>query len=165
MPKTPPPQPLIIDRQYIKDLSFENPNAPAIYDDISGNRPKLSIQMDLTPTPLAERRYEIILSIRAGATKPDDSVAFLVELHYAGLATVGSEVPEEEVERLLLVETPRHLFPFARGILATVVRDGGYAPLIVNPIDFEVFYEKNLKGTLPTPDMPASAAAAPADAG
>jgi preprotein translocase subunit SecB len=152
MPKNPPLQPLTIDRQYIKDLSFENPNAPQIYDAIADQRPQLSISLDVTPFAIADRRYEIVLSIRARATRPDDSIAFLIDLHYAGLAAVGHEVPEAEVEPLLLIEAPRYLFPFARGILATVVRDGGYAPLVVNPIDFETFYKKNKKGTLPRPD-------------
>lgn len=161
MSNTPPLQPLTIDRQYIKDLSFENPNAPEIYGDITDNRPQLAISMDVTPIAIAERRYEIVLSIRAKATRPDDTVAFLVDLHYAGLAAVGEDVPEEEVEPLLLIEAPRHLFPFARGILATVVRDGGYAPLVVNPIDFETFYKKNKKGSLAEPaEQPAADPAA-----
>jgi len=164
MPKTPPSQPLIIDRQYVKDLSFENPHAPEIYDDIADNRPQLSISMDVTPIAIAERRYEIVLSIRARATRPDETVAFLIDLHYAGLAAVGSDVPEDDVEPLLLVEAPRHLFPFARGILATVVRDGGYAPLVVNPIDFDTFYKKNKKGSLAKADGHTAAGSAAADA-
>jgi len=164
MSKPPPLQPLTIDRQYIKDLSFENPHAPEIYDDIADNRPQLSISMDVTPIAIAERRYEIVLSIRARATRPDETVAFLIDLHYAGLAAVGSDVPEDDVEPLLLVEAPRHLFPFARGILATVVRDGGYAPLVVNPIDFDTFYKKNKKGSLAKAAGHTAAGSAAADA-
>lgn len=148
MSKTPP---LTIDRQYIKDLSFENPNAPDIFNDIAAQQPRISINMDLTPNAIGVRRYEIVLSLRVLATRSDESVVFLTDLHYVGLATVGPDVPEDSIERLVLVDTPRFLFPFARAILANAVRDGGYAPLVLNPVNFENFYENHKKGTLLKP--------------
>ena len=137
--------PLVIRAQYIKDLSFENPNAPAVFTGLADQAPQVNINLDVNSTVLAERTYEVVLNVRANA-ETGGKAAFLVELDYAALVTVGAAVPEAEVEMFLLRETPRFLFPYARNTLAEVTRDGGYPPLVINPIDFDEFYQRHKRG-------------------
>ncbi len=147
MDQTPPEQPLVIMAQYIKDFSFENPNAPEIYPALNENAPEIKVNIDVTPSHLDQRLYEVVLALRVSATS-GEKVAFLVELDYAAIVNIGEATPEEAVEPLLFSETPRHLYPFARSILAEVTRDAAFPPLFVNPIDFEAFYQRNKKGAL-----------------
>lgn len=147
MDQTPPEQPLVIMAQYIKDFSFENPNAPGIYQTLSESAPEITVNIDVTPLHLENRLYEVVLSLRVSATC-GETVAFLVELDYAALVNIGESVAEEALEPLLFSETPRHLYPFARSILAMATRDAAFPPLFVNPVDFESFYQRNKKGAL-----------------
>ena len=132
---------LIIRAQYIKDQSFENPNAPEIFSTIKEKTPKIDINVDVSPKSVGERTFEVTLTLRADA-QVDESSAFVAELEYAGLVSLGEGLSDEQVQHALLVETPRHLFPFARAIMANVTRDGGFPPLVVNPIDFRQMLEK-----------------------
>ena len=125
----------VIRTQYVKDQSFENPNAPEVYAMMAQEQPNLDISIDVTPTRLQERTFEVTLSLRADA-KIGETSAFVSELDYAGVVTIGEEVEEDTMHHLLMVETPQYLFPFARAILAGATRDGGFPPLVVNPIDF-----------------------------
>ncbi|MCG8355397.1 MAG: protein-export chaperone SecB [Kiloniellales bacterium] len=124
---------LLIHRHYIKDFSFENPNAPTIYT--SQQTPTIKVQIDVNVSRLAERVFETVLAIKVIATVEDKS-AFQVELEFAGLSKVGDNVDQSEFEHILGVEVPHLLFPFARNIVADVTRDGGYPPLLINPVDF-----------------------------
>ena len=135
MAESPANQMLVIHTQYIKDLSFENPNAPAIFSEPNNQAPTLNISLDVRTAQLDARTYEVVLSLRAQASLPERS-AFLAELEYAGVVSVPDAAAEADVEHLLKVEAPRHLFPFARNVLAFATREGGFPPLIVNPIDF-----------------------------
>ncbi len=147
MDQTPPEQPLVIMTQYIKDFSFENPNAPDIYPALNESAPEIKVNIDVTPVLLDKRLYEVVLSLRVSATS-GEKVAFLVELDYAAIVNIGESTAEEALEPLLFSETPRHLYPFARSILAEMTRDAAFPPLFVNPIDFETFYQRNKKGAL-----------------
>jgi preprotein translocase subunit SecB len=129
---------LLLNTQYIKDLSFENPNAPLVYADLQKG-PDVDVNIDVQVRHLQDRLYEVVLTSRVRASLKD-KVAFLIELDFAGLATVGHQVPQSEIEQLMLVEVPRFLFPFARSIIGNVTRDGGFPPLLINPIDFEELY-------------------------
>ena len=124
---------VLINTHYIKDLSFENPTAPAIFTKREGHDIKVSI--DVRAANLQQRLYEVTLAIKATATI-EDQTAFIIELDFAGLVSVGELVPEGDIESLLSVEVPRYLFPFARNVVADVSRDGGYPPLLINPVDF-----------------------------
>lgn len=130
--------PLVIGAQYIKDLSFENPNAPQVYGELHKG-PDINVNIDVQVRHLRDRLYEVVLTVRVKASVKE-AVAFLVELDFAGLATVGQQIPEPEVEHMMLVEVPRFLFPFARAVIGNVTRDGGFPPLLINPIDFEELY-------------------------
>ena len=122
--------------QYIKDLSFENPNAPAIYQ--STNAPGIDVQFNIGAQQVGEEVHEVTLKIDVRA-EGNGEVAFIVELAYAGLFGLRN-VPAEHLQPFLLGEAPRLLFPFARRVLADAVRDGGFPPLLLEPIDFGQLY-------------------------
>ena len=122
--------------QYIKDLSFENPNAPAIFQ--VQNPPAIDVQFNIGANQVAEEVHEVVLKIDVRADV-DGQVAFIVDLSYAGLFGVRN-VPAEHLQPFMLGEAPRLLFPFARRVLADAVRDGGFPPLLLEPIDFGQLY-------------------------
>jgi len=134
--------PLVINIQYIKDLSFEVPGAPAVYTTLRA-APRVDINLDVQGRRVQEGQnvFEVTLAIRAEATEPTANGGapgprvFLAELSYSGVFTLNN-VPENTVEPVLLVECPRILFPFARNILAEVTREGGFPPVLLQPIDF-----------------------------
>ncbi|TPE63644.1 protein-export chaperone SecB [Sandaracinobacter neustonicus] len=129
--------------QYVKDLSFENPNAPTSLQ--MGGQPKIEINVNVNARSGGQDMYEVELKIEASARTPDtNSLAFQVELLYAGLfRLVGA--PQEALEPFLVVEAPRILFPFARRVIADAVRDGGFPPLMLEPIDFGGLYLQQLE--------------------
>lgn len=130
--------PFAINLQYIRDLSFENPNAPQSFN-AGGDPPQISVDVNVSAKPVGTNLFETALAIRAEA-KRGDNVMFIVELSYAGICAVAAEVPAEHVRPLILIEGPRFLFPFARSIIADAVRDGGFPPLFITPIDFAQLY-------------------------
>ena len=129
--------PITILAQYLKDLSFENPGAPQVAT--AGHvSPHGRVDVDVKARSLGESGYEVSLLMRAEASR-DGAPAFLVEVEYAGIFKLEG-VPNEAIEPVLLIECPRILFPFARAIVSAATQDGGYAPLLVNPIDFAHLY-------------------------
>jgi len=137
--------PLAVNGQYIKDLSFESPNAPGILAELQNQQPDVNVNVDVQAAKLegqpANNMYEVILDVRA-ELKLGEKTGFIVELKYAGVFTIN--VPEEHLSAMLLIECPRILFPFARNILADATRDGGFVPLLLQPIDFAAMYQANL---------------------
>lgn len=131
---------LTIHTQYVKDLSFENPNAPRIYLNMKES-PAVSVNLDVEAARLQENAYEVVLSCEVTA-KIQDTTAFMVELKYGGLVSLGEDVTDEQREALLLIEAPRYLFPFARNVISGCSRDGGFPPLLVNPVDFTRLYHE-----------------------
>jgi len=130
-----PPVPrLQVVGQYVKDLSFENPGMPAN----PGGRPQIELGVDLQARQLDADAYEVELKMRVSA-QSEGRTLFLLELVYAGVFQLMN-VPEEMRQAILLIEGPHILFPFARRIVADVVRDGGMPPLLVEPIDFAALY-------------------------
>jgi preprotein translocase subunit SecB len=124
--------------QYVKDLSFENPNAPVSLQNNSG-QPKIDINVNVGARQAGEGVYEVELKLSAAATFESGQAAFIAELLYGGIFGLRN-VPEEHLELFLVVEAPRLLFPFARRILADATRDGGFPPLMLDPIDFAQLY-------------------------
>ena len=118
--------------QYVKDLSFENPNAPGVYQWQSA--PNVDVQFNIGAQPVGENVHEVVLKIDISSTC-DDGTLFVVDLTYAGLFGVRN-VPDDQLQPFFLAEAPRILFPFARRVVADAVRDGGFAPLLLEPIDF-----------------------------
>ena len=122
--------------QYIKDLSFENPNAPAIYQNT--NPPQIDVQFNIGATQVADEIHEVVLKIDVKA-EVEGQVAFVVDFSYGGLFGLRN-VPAEAVQPFLLGEAPRIMFPFARRIVSDAIRDGGFPPLLLEPIDFNGLY-------------------------
>jgi len=122
--------------QYVKDLSFENPNAPAIYQ--SQTAPAIDVQFNIAANQVGEDVHEVVLRIEVRADS-EGTVAFLVDLSFAGLFGLRN-IPAEHVQPFLLGEAPRLVFPFARRVLADAVRDGGFPALMLEPIDFGALY-------------------------
>jgi preprotein translocase subunit SecB len=127
------PQQLILNAQYIKDLSFENPRAPQSLIQQSA-QPEVGINVDVKARNLGPELYEVVLTINATARAQGETV-FLVELAYGSVVTI-TNATAEMLPQLMLVETPRIIFPFARAVIANATRDGGFPPLMINPIDF-----------------------------
>lgn len=129
---------IAINAQYIKDLSFENPRAPQSLMPQQGGQPEVQINVDVRAGTLAPDIYEVILTLQANAKQNGDSL-FVVELVYGAIVTLANTTGED-VPIALMVEAPRQIFPFARAILANITRDGGFTPLLLNPIDFAELY-------------------------
>jgi preprotein translocase subunit SecB len=143
------PQPLIINAQYVKDLSFENPRAPQSLIQPS-TQPQVDINVDVNARNLAPEVFEVTLTINASARVNNDPV-FLVELVYGAVVTVRN-ASEAILPALILVETPRIIFPFARAVIADATRDGGFPPLMINPIDFaELLRRQQVSGAAAVP--------------
>lgn len=135
--------PMNVLTQYTKDLSFENPNAP--HSLLPGQpQPQVNIGVDVQVQPMGEDVYEVVLGLRCEA-KQAEATAFLVELSYAGLFQLPG-LPQEHHRPVLMIEGPRLLFPFARAIVSNMTRDGGFPPLLINPIDFADLYRRQLQG-------------------
>ena len=136
-PQQPTGPSLRILNQYIKDLSFENPGARV------NEQPNVDLGIDVQAN--AQNRdegvYEVVLKLNARAGTKDTAL-FLVELEYGGLFQLQG-ASQADTEAMLLIECPRLLFPFARQILADAVRNGGFPPLMIDPIDFVALYRKS----------------------
>lgn len=130
--------PFMIGAQYIKDLSFENPRGIETLSALQQN-PDVSVDVSTNARPIGEAgMFEVSVFIRAEAAV-EDAPVFIVELTYSGIVQV-SGVQEEDVKPIVLIEGPRHLFPFARTIVSNAVRDGGFPPLMIDPIDFSALF-------------------------
>lgn len=135
--------PLVVNGQYVKDLSFEVPGAPAIFAEMQGQNPNIPIHVDINAQQLHENTYEVSLHLKVEAKLEDGRPVFIVELVYGGIFTIN--VAPEHVQAMLLIECPRMLFPFARNIIADMTRDGGFPPLMIQPIDFIQLYRARME--------------------
>jgi preprotein translocase subunit SecB len=152
---TTPPQPPQLQTltQYIKDFSFENPNAPHSLQP-QQQPPKINIQINVNAKPLAENDFEVELKLEGRAEMPN-LFLFSFDLLFAGLFRV-TNVPQESVQLVVMIECPRLLFPFAREIIANAVRNGGFPPLILDPVDFAALYRQRMSELQPQAAPPAS---------
>ena len=132
---------LIVHAQYIKDFSFENPNAPKVLVDNLG-QPDVQINVSVAAKLISENQYEVTLNLTAKASSGETAL-FLVDLTYAGLVTPES-TDSDEINSLIMIDAPRLLFPFARAIISDATRDGGFMPLNIQPVDFVAVYQHNL---------------------
>jgi preprotein translocase subunit SecB len=133
--------------QYIKDLSFENPNAPRSLGNLQ-NSPQIGLTVNVNGKPLGGPDYEVELSIEGGAGEGADTL-FKFELLYGAVIRL-SGIPEDNVHAMVMIEGPRLLFPFARQIIADCTRNGGFPPLMIDPIDFVALYRNRLAQAQPT---------------
>ena len=138
--------PIQVHAQYVKDLSFENPNSPESL--LAGwGAPDTQVQVNIQYRPLEgqENTFEVVLLFRIEAeNKEAKKTAFIVELAYGSTVTIG-DVPKENIEPILMIELPKLLFPFAREVIAKSSIQGGYPPLYIQPINFEAVYIQRLQ--------------------
>lgn len=125
--------------QYLKDLSFENPKAPKILKE-PGNNPNLNVDLNVNVTKLDEGIYESAISIKTNASNDDGSI-YVVEAVYAGAFEIRN-IPAEQLEPLLLINCPAILFPYLRRIISDMTHEGGFPPLLLDPIDFATLYRQ-----------------------
>ena len=127
--------------QYIKDLSVENPNAPKSFQ--WNDQPRVDVQVNIASEQVNEEIHEVELKMTARADGENGPV-YIVELSYCGLVGIRN-VPEEHSHAFLFAETPRLLFPYARAIISDAVRDAGFPPLMLDPMDFGALYQQQLQ--------------------
>ncbi|MDR1350481.1 MAG: protein-export chaperone SecB [Zoogloeaceae bacterium] len=143
-----------IEKVYIKDFSLEAPNAPQIF--LEHGAPDVSIQVNNSGTPLGEGAFDATLTVTVTA-KLGDKTLFLVEVSQAGIFRIAN-VPENEIEPLLAVACPNILQAYAREVISDATVRAGFAPVLLQPINFEALYLQNLQ------ERKAAAASRPADA-
>ncbi|MCA1952419.1 MAG: protein-export chaperone SecB [Hyphomicrobiales bacterium] len=124
--------------QYVKDLSFENPNAPRSLGP-QETAPNIAIQVNVNAKPLQDGNFEVELMFE-GTAGEGENILFRFDLNYAGVFHL-SNIPQQHVHQVLMIECPRMMFPFARAVLANAVRDGGFPPFLLQPIDFAALYQ------------------------
>jgi len=137
--------------QYIKDFSFENPNAPRSLAP-SQTQPAINIAINVGLQQLGQSEFEVSLKLE-GKAENSGSVMFAFDLTFAGIFRVQN-VPQEHLQPILLIECPRLLFPFAREMIATAVRNGGFAPLLLDPVDFVALYQQRMAQASAQPTTP-----------
>lgn len=133
---------LVVHAQYVKDFSFENPNAPKVLTENLG-QPDVEISVSVGAKLVGENQYEVVLNLGAKAVVAETPV-FLVDLTYAGLVSPQG-VTGDDINPLIMIEAPRLLFPFARALISDATRDGGFMPLNIQPVDFVAVYKHNLE--------------------
>lgn len=133
--------------QYIKDLSFENPNAPRSLAP-SGQQPTVNVQVNVDATPISETDVEVVLRLE-GKSESQGLLLYGFELVFAGVFRVMN-VPADTLQPFVMIECPRLLFPFAREIVASAVRNGGFQ-LLLNPIDFVSLYRQRVEAAQAQP--------------
>jgi preprotein translocase subunit SecB len=142
--------------QYIKDFSFENPNAPSSLGP-SQAQPGINIQINVGVGQLSATDYEVALKLEGKAESADAPpiTLFAFDLTYAGVFRIQN-VPQEQVGPVVMIECPRLLFPFAREIVATSVRGGGFPPLMLDPVDFVALYQQRVAQMQQQPETAAT---------
>ena len=134
--------PLYFTLQFIKDLSFENPRSPEIYENFQ--EPEVSINVNVGARNISGRSFEVTLRLSVDA-RAGGETTFLIELEYCGIAQVSADVEEANVQPLVLIEGPRMLFPFARAIIANLTRDAAYPLLLLGQMDFVEMYRNGIQ--------------------
>lgn len=135
---------ILLINQYVKDLSFENPNAPGSLM-IGNKEPSINLNLDIKASKINEEEslYQTDLIINVHG-RFDNKDTFVIELNYSGIFRV-QELEGQELEMILFVYCPNLLFPFARRIIADIVRDAGFVPLMLKPLDFMAIYQHKLQ--------------------
>ena len=126
--------------QYVKDFSFENPNAPRSLQPTQA-QPAINIQINVNAAPI-QSDYEIELKIE-GKAEVGSTMLFAFDLVYGGIFRIAN-IPQDQIHPVMMIECPRLLFPFAREIIASAVRNGGFPPLYIDPVDFVGLYRQKV---------------------
>ncbi len=141
--KSEPRPELRMQKMYIKDLSFENPNAPQVYMEQQQFEPQVELNLNLNHRKIDNEHFEVSLQIYAKvAAKDQEKVMFILEIEHAAVFLLRN-IPEEHIERILGVDCPTLLFPFTRQIVSQVTVDGGFAPFLMDPVNFMGVFENS----------------------
>jgi preprotein translocase subunit SecB len=127
--------PFYIHRQYIKDLSFENPN-PLFQAE---EQPAVSVDVQIGVSKVVDETFEVVVDLQV-STKVKDESLFLLELSYGTVVTIAKHVQSENFSEILMVAIPTIIFPYLRSIVSNTIADGGFPPLYLDPIDFAAMY-------------------------
>lgn len=142
--------PLTVHAQYLRDVSFESPNVPAVLKSDAG-RPEMKMNIGMNLRQVEDKDipdlFEVSLRLRTSATR-GDKTAFVAEVEYAAIVTVGKEVTPDVMHPLLMIEVPRLLFPFARQTIMDMTQQGGFPPVAMAPVDFQALYLKKFANEL-----------------
>ena len=136
-----PPQ-LNVLAQYVKDFSFENPNAPSSLSSFQQSQPAINIQINVQVNAINATDFEVVLKTE-GKAEREGTVLFSFDLSFGGVFRIQN-VPQESLHPVVMIECPRLLFPFSREIVAAAVRNGGFPPLLLDPVDFVALYRQSL---------------------
>lgn len=140
----------VMRAQYIRDFSFENANPIAAFTMDENNQPSFSVSVQAKAQDLGEKNYEVVLDLRIDASQGEDQI-FIAELSYAGIVSLTDKSTDADVESIIMVQVPYLLFPFARAIIADVIRESGYPPLLLAPVDFATLLnQKKAEDAQPT---------------
>ena len=131
---------LVINLQYLKDFSFENPKAPDTMLNPPVGQPEVTADVDVQPRQIGEDLFEVLLALKV-TTKVNGEVVFLAEVQYGAVVTI-TNAPQDVLAGLILIETPRLIFPFARNVIADATREGGYPALLLGPVDFAELHRR-----------------------
>lgn len=140
MTNAPMTRPLIMRAQYIKDLSFENPDPIAAFSSDDTEQPAISVNIQAKAQNLAENNFEVVLDVRVDAKRKED-VLFIAELSYGAVVSIEA-TKDMDPASLVMVDAPHLMFPFVRNIIADVIRDGGFPPLLLAPVDFAALFHQ-----------------------
>ena len=134
-----------MQKMYIKDLSFENPNAPGVFQ-TQNQEPKVEVNLKLHNKKLDDDHWEVTLEITAKIVDKNnnDKTMFILEIEHAA-AFLMKNIPEEHHEMVLGVDCPTLLFPFTRQIVSQISVDGGFIPFLMEPINFMALYQNSKK--------------------
>ena len=134
-----------MQKMYTKDLSFENPNAPAVYITPQKQEPAVEVNLQLKNTKMDDDHWEVAIQITAKITsKEDDKIMFILEVEHAAVFMLKN-IPEEHLKMVLGVDCPTLLFPFTRQIVSQVSTDGGFAPFLMEPVNFMALFQNAQK--------------------
>ena len=131
-----------IEKLYVKDISLEVPNAPEIF--LESESPEIGLQLQTAVTALGEEAFEVVLTTTVTAKLGEEKTVFLVEVAQAGIFRVRN-VPEDNLPPLLSIACPNILFPYAREVVSDVVSRAGFAPVVLQPVNFEALYAARLE--------------------
>lgn len=132
-----------MQKMFIKDLSFENPNAPGIFLE-NNQSPKVDINLHVKNNKIDDDNWEVSLSITASFKGEEDSTIFIIEIEHTGIFLLKN-IPEEHLPAVLAVDCPTMLFPFTRQIMSQLAVDGGFMPFLMDPVNFMGLFQNAQK--------------------
>lgn len=138
-------QPILrLQKMYLKDLSFENPNSPEVFL-AKQSEPKVEVQLGIKNRKLDENHWEVVMNVTAKVVAGEgEKTLFLIEIEHAGVFLLQN-IPEQHLQIVLSVECPIILFPFTRQIVSQISVDGGFMPFLLEPVNFLALFENSKK--------------------